>query len=814
MDSIRRAIRSLARSPAFAIVSVLTLALGIGTTTAVVSVVDHVLLHSLPFREPDRLVMLLERDSQGALRIPSAPTVHDWQSDPGARNAFEAISFIRGDGVLLGLGDDAERGAAAYVGPEFFPLIGARPVLGRALLADDHRPGAPPVVVISFELWRRRFGGDPGILGRTIAIDSVPTTIVGVMPNGATYPDFASVWESVTQYRHQDILTRRGLHADSRTIGRLHAGIDSARAVSALRSIEARLGDTYPAEQARWAIAVLPLRNAIIGNVSPMLFTLAGAAAAVLLLACANVGNLMLVRLSTRARELAVRSALGASRARIVRQLLGESLIVAIAGGALGTMLAAFAVDLARALPPNRLPRVQELAVDGRLLLVGVAASLLTVIFFGVWPALRATRASMTESLRAGVLGSVGLRGESRARRALVIAQFALALVLLVGAGLLLQSFRRAAAVDAGFDPIGLVTVRISPGVAYQKPQDAAALYRRLIDATRAVPGVIDAAFINHVPFGGAAITTSVAVEGRPTSDTASNQIFYRTVSDSYARTMKLSLLAGRWFDESDDRSPGGSFIVNEAMARRYWPDQTAIGKHVTVRRASQARADFGQPLSGTVIGVIRDVHQAGLDVPPDPELYVPYTLETWPWGSLVIRVRDQERAIPALRRAIASVDPSLLPAGAAGANAFGSLDRAIAATLESRRLPMTLVVAFATCALILAAIGLYAVIAFGVTQRTRELGVRKALGATDSMIGALVLRESLALTAFGVAIGCASAWAGARLIRGLLFDTGTADPAAYLATIALLVAVAAAASWIPARRATRLDAMSAIRAE
>ena len=328
MDSIRRAIRSLARSPAFAIVSVLTLALGIGTTTAVVSVVDHVLLHSLPFREPDRLVMLLERDSQGALRIPSAPTVHDWQSDPGARNAFEAISFIRGDGVLLGLGDDAERGAAAYVGPEFFPLIGARPVLGRALLADDHRPGAPPVVVISFELWRRRFGGDPGILGRTIAIDSVPTTIVGVMPNGATYPDFASVWESVTQCRHQDILTRRGLHADSRTIGRLHAGIDSARAVSALRSIEARLGDTYPAEQARWAIAVLPLRNAIIGNVSPMLFTLAGAAAAVLLLACANVGNLMLVRLSTRSRELAVRSALGASRARLVRQLLGESVML------------------------------------------------------------------------------------------------------------------------------------------------------------------------------------------------------------------------------------------------------------------------------------------------------------------------------------------------------------------------------------------------------------------------------------------------------------------------------------------------------
>ena len=794
--------------------SVLTLALGIGTTTAVVSVVDHVLLHSLPFRDPGRLVMMLERDAQGALRTPSAPTARDWQSDPGVRSAFEGISFIRGDGVLLGVGDGAERSAAAYVEPEFFPLVGARPILGRTLVADDHRSGAPPVAVISFELWRRRFGSDPRILGRTVVIDSVPTTIVGVMPNGATYPDFASVWESVTQYRHQDILARRGLHADSRTIGRLRAGIDSARAMAAMRSIAARLGDAYPAEQARWSAAMLPLRNAIVGNIGPMLFTIAGAAAGVLLLACANVGNLMLVRLSTRRRELAVRSALGASRARLVRQLLGESMILAAAGGALGTLVAAFAVGLARALPPNRLPRVQELAVDGRVLLVGAAASLLTVIVFGVWPALRATSASMTESLRAGVLGSVGVRAEARARRALVVVQFALALVLLVGAGLLFQSFRRAARVDAGFDPTGLVTVRVSPGAAYAKPGEAAALYRRLIDATRAVPGVIDAAFINHAPFGGAAITTSVEIEGRAAIDTASNQIFYRTVSDGYARTMKLSMLAGRWFDATDIRSPGGSFVINETMAKRYWPGESAIGKRIVVRRASQARADFGQPLAGSVIGVIHDVHQAGLDVPPDPEVYVPYTLETWPWGSLVMRLGNHEQAIPALRRAISSVDPTLLPTGAAGANAFGSLDRAVAATLEARKLPMTLIAVFAGCALALAAIGLYGVIAFTVTQRTRELGVRKALGATDGMIGALVLRESLALTLVGVVVGCAGAWAGARLIRGLLFDTGPADPVAYLVTTTLLIGVALLASWLPARRATRLDAMAAIRGE
>ena len=814
MDSFRHAIRSLARSPGFAIVSILTLALGIGATTAVVSVVDHVLLHALPFRDADRLVLLLERDAHGAMRTPSAPTAHDWRNDPGVRSAFDGISFVRGDGVLLGIGEGAERAAAAYVGPEFFTLIGARPILGRTLVADDHRPGAPPVIVISSELWHRRFGGDPGIVGHTLAVDSVPSTIVGVMPAGATWPDFASIWESVSQYTHQDILTRRGLHADSRTIGRLRPGIDSARAMAAMRAIEARLGQDYPADQARWSAALQSLRTAIVGDVGPMLLMLAAAAALVLLLACANVGNLLLVRLSTRARELAVRSALGASRGRLVRQLLGESALLAVTGGVLGTLLAAFAIDLARTLPPNRLPRVQELSVDGRVLVVGAAASLLTAIVFGVWPAIRATGSSLAESLRADARGATGGRAESRVRRVLVVAQFGLALVLLVGAGLLLQSFRRAATVDAGFDPSGLVTVRIDPGAAYRAPDAAAALYRRLIEATRAVPGVVDAAFINHVPFGGAAITTSVEIEGRGTRDTASNQIFYRTVSDGYARTMKLSMIVGRWFDGSDVRSPGGSFVINEAMARRYWPGASAIGKRITVRRASQARPDFGQPLPGTVIGVIHDVHQAGLDVPPDPEVYVPYTLETWPWGSLVVRVHDRGGAMPALRRAIASVDPGLLPAGAAGENAFGSLDEAIAATLASRKLPMTLIGVFAACALALAAIGLYGVIAFSVAQRTRELGVRKALGATDSMIGALVVRESLALTAAGVVVGCAAAWAAARLIRGLLFDTGTADPGAYLATVALLGAVALLASWVPARRATRLDVMEAIRGE
>jgi putative ABC transport system permease protein len=561
--------------------------------------------------------------------------------------------------------------------------------------------------------------------------------------------------------------------------------------------------------------ALYYVRDEIIGNIKPMLLSLAGAAAAVLLLACANVANLLLARVAGRGRELAVRSALGASRMRIVRQLLTESLLLALIGGGVGTAFAALLVRLAKRLPAGRLPRAEELSVDHRVLLVAAAASLLTALLCGVWPALRATRPSGAESLRAGSLGSVGLKSESRLRRALVTVQFALALMLLVGAGLLLQSFRRAAAVDVGFDPNNLVSVTITapPGV-YRTSAQAASLYARIMDAARTVPGVVNVGFIQHVPFGGAYIPTPVEVEGGFSNDTASRQAIYRTVSASYLPTMKMSMAAGRWFTEDDMRSPGGGFIVNAAMAKMYWPGSNAVGQRVTVRRSSQARPDFGQPLAGTVIGVVNDVHQTSQDTPPSPEVYVPYTLETWPWGTFIIRTRDGARSIPKLQQAIAAVDPRLLRPGADGVRDFVVVEQLIASRLAPRRFSMTLISAFAACALLLAAIGMYGVIAYGVSQRTREMGVRKALGATDGMIASLVIRESLWLAAAGLAIGCLGAWAAGRLIKELLFNTAQSDPLAYAATIALLVGVALAASFFPARRATRLDPTIAMRGD
>jgi putative ABC transport system permease protein len=814
-QDVRHLARSLRRSPGFAAVTILTLALGIGATTAVLSVVDHVLIHSLPFRDADRLVMMLERGDRGGFRTPSAPTAEDWRRDPGVAQAFEQVSFIRGDGATLRVGDEAETIGVGFVGPEFFPLLGAKPLLGRLLTDDDQRPDASPAAVIAYSLWQRRFGGDPAILGRRISLDSVPVTVVSVMPNGAVYPGFAQAWEAASQNPHKEVMTKRGLHADSRTIGRLRVGVDSARAVALMRTVEARLAAAYPVEQAHWSAAMFPLRDEIIGNVRPMLLALAAAAAMLLLLACANVANLLLARVATRSRELAVRSALGASRLRLVRQQLTESIVLAAAGGTIGTVLAAVAVRLARRLPADKLPRVEELGVDHRVLLVAGAASLVTALLCGVWPAVRATRPTSGDVLRAGALGSIGVRAESRLRRALVTVQFALALILLVGGGLLLQSFRRAAAVDVGLDPRGLVTLRIAPPPgAYRKPDDAAALYARLMQASRTVPGVVDAAFINHFPFGDAYIPTSIQIDGRTDLDTSSNQILYRTVSDGYLRTVKMSLAAGRWFTDADMRSPGGQFVLNAAAAHLYWPHESAIGKRVTVHRSSQARADFGQPLPGVVIGVVNDVHQLAQDVVPVPEIYVPYTLEAWPWGTLVVRTRDGSHSIPALRDAVAAVDARLVEKGSSGLAKFALVSQAIQARLEPRKLSLALVSAFAVCAIVLAAVGLYGVVAYGVTQRTREIGVRKALGATDRMIAFLVLRESLALTGVGVVIGCVGAWAGARLIHDLLFQTTPVDLTVYAPVVFALLGIALLAAYIPARRATRLDPTIAIRGD
>jgi putative ABC transport system permease protein len=812
----RQMVRSLRRSPAFATIAILTLALGIGITTAVLSVVDHVLVHAIPLRDPDRVVYLLEHDSRGAtgnaaFRGPSPPTVADWQRDPGVQRAFSDIGFVRGEGAAFQLGEINEHIAVGYVGPEFFRILGATPLMGRTLVDDDHRDGAPPAAVIQNSFWRKKLGSNPQIIGKVVQIDSMPYTVVGVMPAGVNFPNFAIAWISTSQMKNKEILTKRTLHVDSRAIGRLRPGIDSAHAVALMKTVAAQIGAAYPAEQAGWEPLMYRVRDEVVGNIQKIMWTITAAAAAVLLLACTNVANLLLARVASRTRELAVRSAIGASRGRLVRQLLTESLVLALAGGVLGCAVAVIAVRATRTW--TIIPRAEEIAVDGRVLLVAATICALTALLCGVWPAVRATRNKAGEALRASSLGSVGVRGESRARRALVTVQFALALAMLVVAGLLLQSFRRAAAVNVGFDPHGLVSVALNPPAAYAKPEDAAALYERLMNAARAVPGVVNVGFINHVPFHGAAAVTSVQIEGG-SADTSANQVYYRTASSGYLDTMKMTMAAGRWFDANDIRAPGAGFIINATMAKRFWGSVNAVGKRLTIHRASQVRANFGQPMTGVVLGVVNDVHQTSQDAAPDAEVYVPYTLEPWAWGNLVVRTRDGERAIPALRAAVEGVDPRLIEKGPAGNDRLGTFDKAIDDSLGPRKIAISFIGGFAACALILAAIGMYGVVSYGVTQRTRELGVRKALGATDAMIAQLLLRESGTLTGIGIVAGAIGAWFGSRFITDMLFQTGSIDPTVYVPTAFLLAAIALVATYIPARRATRLDPTIAMRGE
>ncbi len=808
----RHLLRSVRRSPTFAAVVILTLAVGIGLVTAFVSIADHVLLRSLPFRDADRLMMMLEVDPHGGLRTPSNPTVADWQRDPGVARAFDGVTYVRGDGAQLCVGADCENIGVAFFAAEFFSLLGARAQLGRVLMADDQKASAP-LAVISHRLWHRRFGGDPTIVGRTVIVDSAAVAIVGVLPVGAVYPPFADLWQPISQYRHPDILQQRGFHADSRTLGRLRVGVDSAQAAVFMRTVGARLAAEYPREQADWMPSMIPIQRELLGNVATMVWTMSAAAIAVLLLACANVAGLLLARLTSRGRELALRSAIGASRRRVVRQLLTESLVLSALGGAAGATLAVWSVKVSRSFLAQQLPRMDELSVDWRVLSLAAGATLLTALGCGLWPAVLATRAHGSDALQARGIGSIGAPAVSRLRRVLVTMQFALAHVLLVCAGLLVQSFRRAADVDIGFDAPGIVTFRIRPTSAYAQPPDAATLYLRLMDAAKSVPGVVDAAFINHAPFGSAAITTTLTIDGRSTLD-SSNQIFYRTVSSNYLSTMRMTMRSGHWFTDADMRTPGGAFVINESMARLYWPGSSALDQRLTVTRASQNRKDFGQPLTGSVIGVVADVHQASQDAAPAPEVYVPYTLETWPWGNLIVRARDGARSIPALVRAVRSVEPRLVAEGAVGEKDFSLMQDAVKNTLQPRLLSIKIIAAFAACALVLACIGMSGVVAYNIAQRTREIGVRKALGATSASIFVLILRESSVIICLGTLSGAIGGWASARLIRGMLFNTTPVDVMAYSASIAILAVVALSATVVPARRALKLDPVGALRTD
>ena len=822
LDGIRQdaafAFRTLRRSPVYSLVAVATLALGIGATTSVFSMVSGVLLRPLPYHDDRSLLSLYERREDGGIRLASYPTFLDWRAQlAGSSGPFEDMAFVRGDVALMRGANGPERVTVGYVTPGFFALLGSAAAHGRVLTPAEERGEGGRVLVLSHATWQRRFGGDATIVGRLLELDGGARRVVGVMPPGYAYPEWAAFWAPIADIEATDpALARRSVHVDSRIVARLRPGVDSARAVAAMRVVQSRLAREHPAEQEGFERAELsPVRAEVVGRVRPTLLVLGAATALVLLLACANVANLSLVRAAARSRELALRGALGAGRGRLARQLLTESVVLAAAGGALGVAIASGAVALVRRAAVDRIPRTEELALDWRVLLFAAGVSLLAALLAGVAPAIGATRPARLAALRSGASGSVGSPREARLRGALVSAQLALALVLLVGAGLLVQSFRRMEAVPLGFEPAGIVAASIDPPQdRYGTAEQAASLYSRLLDALRTVPGVREVAIVNHLPLSGASAPTPVTVDGAPAD--RPREALYRTASEGYARALQLPIVQGRWFDAADMRAPAAAgFVVNEAAARLWWPgEHNIVGRRITVQRASQARPDFGQPLTGEIIGVTADVRAFGREVDVVPEVFVPYTLEVWPWITVVARTDAGARLIPLLRAAILSVDPALPVGGASLRGGFATGDSLLDRWSAQRRVATTVLGAFAAAALVLAALGMYGVIAYGVSQRTRELGVRLALGATPRRVMRMVLVEAVWLAIAGLVVGVAAAAALTRLIRSVLFETEPGDPATYAVTVLVLVVTTLAASLLPARRATRLDPTIAMRGE
>jgi putative ABC transport system permease protein len=806
--------RALRGAKGFSFTVVATLALGIGAAAAIFSVVDHVLLRSLPYGDADRLVSLYQRGKGGNQRLVSNPTLQDWARSGVGLNG---LAWIRGDGLTLHRPDGPQRVGTGFVSPGFFQLMGRQAALGRTFAPEEERPGGQDVVVISHELWQKTFGADAKIIGQTLRFDSSTAVVIGVMPPGFAYPIWADAWRPLVQLAGRDpVVDRRDFHADSRAIGRLAPGVDARQAARLLSTVQARIAEEFPKDEGDWVgVDVTPLQTEIVGDVRTAILGLGAAVTLILLVACVNLANLAAVRGASRGREVAIRFALGASRAQVMRQLAVESGTLAVIGGGLGILLAWRAISWLRVTAPFDLPRARELALDGRSVAVAASVTILTALVFGVLPALHAAMAGGSfRVLLGGRSGAGGSRREARGRAVLTSAQFALALLLLVGAGLLAQSYRRLLGARMGFDPHGLYTTSGSPPRDKNvDPQVALAVYERIIDRLKAEPGVEDAAVVNFMPSGRAGVPTRIEVPGRtPASEDLAT---YITVSEGFLRTLRIPLVRGRWYTAAEMRSPGDGVVISEAVAKRYWPGQDPVGKPLTIYRSSQVRADFGRAVPSVVIGVVGDVRQFGPESDPNPSVYVPLAAEPWAWVSVAARVRDGSPATArALRRAALEAEPNMLPMGPGTPMTFSSVERSLSAALAPRRYVLGLVGAFSTCALVLAALGLYGVTSYSVAHRTNEFGIRIALGATAEQVVASVLRWGLALAVTGCAIGLAAAFALARLVQQLLYDTSTTDLAVMIAIPAILLAIGAIATYVPARRAARVDPIVSLRAE
>ncbi len=794
LQDMRYGARMLLKNPGFTIVAVIALTLGIGATTAIFSVVNAVLLRPLPYKEPERIVWIWGQFSQGNRASTSPPDFLDYR----ARNqSFEEFAAMRFSAFNLTGDAEPERINGAIVTTNFFQTLGVQPIQGRVFLTEEEQAGREQVAIISDGLWQRKFGSDPKIIGKKITLDGKSYDLVGIVPDRSRFPQDAELWTPLT-FDHPDMKVRR-FHF-LRPIARLKPGVTIEQAKADTDAISMQLEKQYPDSNTTWRLRLVPLPDQIIGETRRPLYILLGAVVLVLLIACVNVANLLLARAAARGKELAIRNALGAGRLRLIRQMLTESLLLSLLGGGAGLLLAVWGTEFLVNWAPDDIPRLNDIGIDSRVLGFTLLTSLLTGLIFGIAPALHASAPDLHNSLKEGGKSAVSGRGLNRSRNLLVVTEVALSLLLLIGAGLLIQSFRRLQEVDLGFNPNNLLTMRISlPESKYSEREQRLIFFEQVLQRLNNLPGVQAAGLTTHLPLRGGG-DTYFTIEGKPFPDSTRNVTAINPqVSHNYLRVMNTGLIKGRHFTEQETRVTPNVVIINDAFARTYFQNEEPLGRRLII--------DVGVTLTCEIIGVARDAKQYTLEEIANPTMYIPSI--SMGWTSVVVRtVGDPLLMEPAVRKAVLSVDKDQPIA------LVRSMEQIISTSIAQARFRTFLLGLFAAVALILAGVGIYGVINYSVAQRTREIGLRMALGAQKGTLLRMIIGGGLKLTLIGVAIGLVSALALTTLISSLLFEVNATDPATYLVVAILLIGVALLACYLPARKATKVDPMTALRTE